>query len=334
NASDDSDIEGSGLTYQLTGNVDDALFEIDSSTGELAFLSAPDFEAPLDVGADNTYEVEVTVTDSEGLTDSQSVTVTVEDVDEGGGTANSILYVSFSGNGTVDGLSFRDEDILAFDLVSEQWELLFDGSDVGLDDDIDSVHVSEDGSIFLGVKRPTTLIGLGAVDDSDIVRFTPTSTGSNTAGSFEMFFDGSDVGLTTSGEDVDGFGFAPDGRLVVSALGSVQVSGLRANDEDLLVFNETSLGTTTSGSFEQYFDGSDLGLSIDVNGFSIGTDEIALTTQGRFNLSGGDDSDIVRFLPSSLGSTTDGTFGGLIFDGSAVGGIDALSLNGSYSNPL
>ncbi|MEM8716115.1 MAG: hypothetical protein AAGE92_10115, partial [Cyanobacteria bacterium P01_G01_bin.4] len=171
------------------------------------------------VGADNTYEIEVTVTDSEGLSNTQTLEIAVTDVDEGGGTANAILYVSFGTNGTVDGLSFSDEDILAFDLVTNQCELLFDGSDVGLDVNLDSVHVSDDGSILFGVKRPTTLAGIGAVDDSDIVRFTPTSTGSNTVGSFEVFFDGSDVGLTTNGEDIDGFGFAPDGRLVVSTLG-------------------------------------------------------------------------------------------------------------------
>ncbi|MEM8717430.1 MAG: hypothetical protein AAGE92_16945, partial [Cyanobacteria bacterium P01_G01_bin.4] len=69
------------------------------------------------------------------------------------------------------------------------------------------------------------------------------------------------------------------------------------------------------------------------NGFSIGTDDIALTTGGQFDLSGvsGDDSDIVTFIPSSLGNNTNGTFGSEIFDGSAVGGIDAFALRDSES---
>lgn len=84
-ATDDIDSEGSGLTYGVSGT-DSALFSIDSS-GNLSFLSAPDFETPLDANADNDYEVTVTVTDSSGvgggLSDMLDLIVTVDDV--GGG---------------------------------------------------------------------------------------------------------------------------------------------------------------------------------------------------------------------------------------------------------
>ncbi len=85
NAIDDVDSEGAGLVYSLTstaGGADNGLFALDASTGVLSFASAPDFENPLDVGADNDYEVQVTVTDGATLTDVQDITVTVTDVNE------------------------------------------------------------------------------------------------------------------------------------------------------------------------------------------------------------------------------------------------------------
>ncbi len=73
----EGDVEGAGLSYTITGAVDDGLFAIDANTGVLTFLAAPDFEAPGDVGADNVYDVQVTVTDSGNATDVQNLAVTV-----------------------------------------------------------------------------------------------------------------------------------------------------------------------------------------------------------------------------------------------------------------
>lgn len=61
------------------------LFTIDSTTGALAFRSAPDFETPLDSGdtaANNTYVVTISATDSSGNVSTQTLTVTVTNVVE------------------------------------------------------------------------------------------------------------------------------------------------------------------------------------------------------------------------------------------------------------
>ena len=79
NATDDSDSEGSGLIYSKTGGADQALFNLDTNSGVLTFMSAPDFENPGDAGANNVYDVQVTVTDSGGLTDVEDIAVTVTD---------------------------------------------------------------------------------------------------------------------------------------------------------------------------------------------------------------------------------------------------------------
>ncbi len=76
---DDNDSEGNGLTYSITGGEDGEQFTVNSNTGELTFNNTPDFENPSDVGGDNNYQVEVSVTDSQGLTDVQTVNVQVSD---------------------------------------------------------------------------------------------------------------------------------------------------------------------------------------------------------------------------------------------------------------
>lgn len=89
NASDpEGDTEnGGGLVYSKTGGADQAAFTLNTATGILTFVTAPDFEAPGDADGDNVYNVQVTVTDSGGLTDVQTIAVTVTDVDDVAPTA-------------------------------------------------------------------------------------------------------------------------------------------------------------------------------------------------------------------------------------------------------
>jgi hypothetical protein len=94
---DDNDSEGSGLTYTLTGNTDEDLFSIDANTGVVTFNAAPDFETPLDFGADNFYILQVTVTDSGPLTGMQDITIEVTDVDEGDTTPPTITIDQAAG---------------------------------------------------------------------------------------------------------------------------------------------------------------------------------------------------------------------------------------------
>src|SRR5207244_3270753 len=50
------------LSYSLSGT-DAALFKIDSHSGEVSFLAAPDFEAPADADGNNAYQVVVHAND-------------------------------------------------------------------------------------------------------------------------------------------------------------------------------------------------------------------------------------------------------------------------------
>ena len=69
-------------TFSLGGGADQALFSIDETTGALAFVAAPDFENPTDIGANNTYDVIVRASDGNGGEDDQAIAVTVTDVNE------------------------------------------------------------------------------------------------------------------------------------------------------------------------------------------------------------------------------------------------------------
>ncbi|MCK5727540.1 MAG: cadherin repeat domain-containing protein, partial [Thiotrichaceae bacterium] len=67
------------VSYSLTAGTDQAKFAIDTSSGVLTFITAPDFEVPTDSNTNNTYQVTVTATDTSGNTVDQAITVTVTD---------------------------------------------------------------------------------------------------------------------------------------------------------------------------------------------------------------------------------------------------------------
>jgi hypothetical protein len=80
----DADLPAQGITYSITGGADLAQFSIVAATGALTFATAPNFEVPTDVGADNVYDLIVTVTDdgSPVGTKTQTIAVTVTNANE------------------------------------------------------------------------------------------------------------------------------------------------------------------------------------------------------------------------------------------------------------
>jgi Ca2+-binding RTX toxin-like protein len=69
------------LSYRISGGADAARFAVDASTGVLTFVSAPNFEAPTDAGANNVYDVVVEVSDGTFI-DTQALAVTVTNVND------------------------------------------------------------------------------------------------------------------------------------------------------------------------------------------------------------------------------------------------------------
>ena len=314
-------LEGSASDDGRPGPLISAWSQV-SGPGTVSFQDAGDPQSAVTFPSVGTYVLRLTADDGE-LSASDDVTLTVTDAPIAGNT----LYLSNGQNGMVGLVKFKDEDILAYDLTTSSWSIYFDGSDVGLGSsgyDVDAFAVEADGSVLLSLTSAKTFPDVGSVDDSDIVRFVPTSTGSDTAGVFETWFRGADVGLSSSGEDVDAFAVLPDGRLLISTSGSISAPGFSARDEDLALFTPTSLGSTTAGTWSLWFDGSDVGLTSsdeDLRGVSVDANgDLLLSTRGAFTVPGlsGAGEDVFRFVPTSLGTTTAGTFE-MFFDGSDRG---------------
>jgi chitodextrinase len=247
------------------------------------------------------------------------------------------LYFSLLNDGTVGGVSVANEDVVSFDGAT--FGVAFDGSDVGLASRrLDAFGwLDADSLVFSLDSDGTTLPGVaGTIDDSDVVRFDATSLGTTTSGAFSMYFDGSDVGLTTSGEDVDAFELLANGTIVLSTGGSASVAGVSTGAEDLLVFTPSSLGATTSGAYAMYFDGSDVGISTSNENVDAAAVDAAgrvyLSTTGNFTATGvsGADEDVFVFTPTSLGASTSGSFSSTLYlDGSAfgLGGNDIAAID-------
>ncbi len=143
-ASATDDDAGDVLTYSISGT-DAALFNIDANTGELIFIAAPDFENPQDAGNNNIYNLNVTVTDLNGNSDTEPVIVTVTDVNE----ASIITLDANNSGGGVDDGNFES----TFD--SGDAALVITDGDAAITD-IDDTQIAS-----------LTIVGSGLLDGND-----------------------------------------------------------------------------------------------------------------------------------------------------------------------
>ncbi|MFV2039676.1 MAG: sorbosone dehydrogenase family protein, partial [Acidimicrobiales bacterium] len=188
-----------GLTTALTG--------VFQTTGTVQVTTTPASDVPISIDgtarnqwglftniAAGTYTVcatfitadscETTVVTSGALTQVQLLPPTLPNLPP----ASDVLYLSSSNSSTAGGVMFDASDIVSFDTATSAWAIYFDGSDVGLSSSggrgTDGLHLLDDGSILMSIMRADSLPGVGAVDGSDIVRFVPSSLGTETAGTF------------------------------------------------------------------------------------------------------------------------------------------------------
>ena len=121
-----SDEDRDGIQW-LTGGVDRGLFSLDSPSGALRFLQAPDFENPLDVGppgrgTNNSYELKLVAWARDNgpiFTDEVDVKVTVTDVDEAGALSLSSTRPAL---GAVLTAVLTDPDGVTAGTAVWQWE--------------------------------------------------------------------------------------------------------------------------------------------------------------------------------------------------------------------
>ncbi len=184
---------GQALTYSIIGGTDRDRFSVVAATGALSFVAAPDFEAPASSNGDNVYSVVVQVADSAGAFDTQTITITVADVDgisppasdaaTISGTEEEDILSGLGGNNTLQGFGGNDsltgnggDDTLNGGLGNDT---LSGGA--GVDrltggGGIDSLNGGSEGDILIGGAGADT-INTGAANDNvrDYVRFTATN---------------------------------------------------------------------------------------------------------------------------------------------------------------
>jgi hypothetical protein len=216
------------------------------------------------------------------------------------------FFVSMTDEGTTeDGLDYDTNDILFIipDDITPTWVKFFDGDLNGLKPkhninafsfnelilhETFTTTVSADvytGTVELYLNFSQNRIKVpgitGNVYGQDIVRYTGDVVDSvPTWYEYDMFFDGSDVGLTTVGEKLDGISYWPPeyympladdvvlpydcnaGVLFLTTAGSYRVPNnqdgfLIGDGSDVLAFCAVNLGPDTAGFWFRAFDGSD-----------------------------------------------------------------------------
>jgi hypothetical protein len=224
---------------------------------------------------------------------------------------------------TDDGVEYDAYDIVARETTytvttssaTSYWYILFNGETFGLGTkhviDAFSINAEEEvgsacglycvDAIYMSFKQDAIPVPgiMGKVQGEDIVAFEPggsgdTSVNTVVTGTFSLYFDGSDVGLTTRAEKIDGLDvwnvsivdvqFPEDcsaGILFISTQGAYRVpaangGSLVGDGSDVLIFCATNLGSDTDGFWFRGFDASDEGwpganknslYGLDVSGF-------------------------------------------------------------------
>lgn len=141
---------------------------------------------------------------------------------------NKHIILSTADDTTFGGLSFKDEDLIDYDPVTDIATMFFDGSThFNNDEDIRSVHVLADGHIIFSTDSDAS-IGALNFEASDLVEFNPvTSTAS-------LFFDSS---TTTLNGGIDAVHVLDNGQFVLSTKDDATLGGLNFGDDDLVIYD-------------------------------------------------------------------------------------------------
>ncbi len=295
-----TDADNDSLSYAIAGTgADDHLFQIDDS-GNLSFITAPNFEMPSDAGTDNMYSVDVAV--SAGThTINQSIVVTVTDVVENVNFSidaisnatvveNSVFTsvtpnlsgdapigtITYSLAGTDAGLFSVDVSTGVVSMVGRDYEAAVDSNGdnvyevilVATDDDGNTD--SEDFTVTVSDVVETATFSIDAIADTTVVEnsaftgVTPSLSGDTPIGTITYSLAGTDAGL-----------FSVDaGTGVVSMVGRDYEAAADSNGDN--VYELTLVATDDDGNTDSEDFSVTVSDMVEASTFSI--DAIANTT--------------------------------------------------------
>ena len=341
-AASDEDIN-SNLSYSLfdsSGAKDESLLAIDSATGSVTFLSAPNFESPSDLNSDNTINFSVIVTDG-SLSSQADYTFNITNVNESPVIATTDITNISEGSTSVITIAASDPDaesVLSYSLVNsssvmDEGLLSIDASsgaiifskapdyegptDVGLNNTIEfSVQVS-DGS--LDVTQAYSFV-ITNKNEAPVISSTAFSIAEQSTAVGTLLASDPDAGASLSYSLASGIGAVDDAKFSINA----------------------STGAISFLVTPDYESPTDNGLDNTYN-LTVNVSDGSLSTSQSIAIAVGNVSEAPSFSISSEQSYAENS--GLTFsatasdpDGSPIqyelGGVDASRFNISSSGSL
>ena len=169
------DPDGGTLAFAISGGADAALFTIESDSGELSFVTAPDHENPADSNTDNIYAVDLSIDDGSSSGEDLSLEITV--TDDGGIPATPTgvqatpgdSFISLSWQSVADANSYRVYRDTDSGVSSRQYTLRTEVSS-------NSVTITAvNGTTYYHVV--TAVNSVGESSESSVVSAQPQSSG-------------------------------------------------------------------------------------------------------------------------------------------------------------
>jgi hypothetical protein len=144
---------------------------------------------------------------------------------------NGNIILSTDDSATLGGLSFNAGDLVEYNPTTDTAILFFDETlFAGGSENIDAVHILDNGNIILSSSDDATLGGL-TFGGGDLVEYNPIT---DTA---TLFFDGS---LFGGSENLDAAHILDNGNIILSTEGGATLGGLTFADGDLVEYNPTT----------------------------------------------------------------------------------------------
>jgi hypothetical protein len=145
--------------------------------------------------------------------------------------ANGNIILSTETGATLGGLTFGNGDLIEYNPTTDVGTLYFDESlFVGGDEDIDAVHILDNGNIILSSTAASILGGL-SFSESDLIEYNPTTDVAT------LFFDGS---LFDSSENIDAAYILDSSNIILSTEGAATLGGLTFANGSLVEYNPTT----------------------------------------------------------------------------------------------
>lgn len=163
------------------------------------------------------------------FTDGSEIFTGDEDIDAFHILSGGSILFSTTSDAEIGGLSFADEDVVAYDADLGTASLYFDGSAVLADDeDIDAICVLDNGNLLLSTMDDASIGGL-SFNDEDLVEYNPAT------GTATLYFDGSAV--FTDDEDLDAVTVLYGGHIVLSTEDAAAIGSLSFGAGDMVDYD-------------------------------------------------------------------------------------------------